>query len=96
MDYPERIKVPIGKGKYIVAERNKDHNYDKEIYLFVETNGAITQDIAMVRPSYRYKTDGQLDWSDKTVDVLVWADEKKEDFTDEFEVKVYEEEEEDG
>ena len=89
MAEPERIKVPIGGGKYLIVERNPDPSYDREIYIFIETNGAVSQDIALIRPSYRYKPDDQLDWSEKTVDVIVWADDFSSTFAFDSEVMLF-------
>jgi hypothetical protein len=56
--------------------------YEGEITICLESE-TISQDIVMVRKNMEH---------DKTVDCLVWRDEYSEDYTNAFQIKLYEEE----
>lgn len=87
----QKIKIPIGKKRYLVAEKSADPDYGKEMYIYIERNKIVEQDIAIVSCAYKYKSDGQLDWSDDKIQVLVYSDSTQEDYTDEFIIDIYEE-----
>lgn len=86
----EKIKIDLGFA-VLVAEKGIDNNY-REIYLSLEDkNGVWLQDLAIVGQQYHYDTnDGIV--HDKGIDVKVYTDCDNEDFTDEFGISIYEEE----
>ena len=67
----------------------------KEIYIsLVDNNGVMVQDICMVREHYHYnKNSGDFEIDSSLIDCKVWADSDSEDYTNEFCIGVYEEEE---
>ena len=86
----DKIKIDLGFAT-LVAKKGIDNNY-RAIYLGLEDkNGVWLQDIAIVEQQYHYDTnDGIV--HDKGIDVKVYADYDNEDFTDEFGINIYEEE----
>lgn len=89
----ERLEIPVGNGFKIVAERNSDPGYDRELYVgIVDADGAWIQDLVCVQNEYRYKDDGQMDWVDGSFRVIVWADPEQDDMTNEFVIPVREDE----
>ena len=78
-----KTSIKLADGKEIVVEL---YNYDgdhPEIVVFIEENGAVVQDICMVRPR------------EDTMDVecIVWSNEYSEDYTHKFIIHQYKEEE---
>ena len=94
-----RIEINLGGGLKLVAERNPDSNFDREIFIGLEHNGGWMQDLALVRPEYTWEGEegneyGNPKWRNDLFEVLVWADRNKEDWTDSFTIKKYEPDEE--
>lgn len=86
-----KIEIPIGNGMKIVAEQNNDPYYDRELYVgIVDADGSWIQDLVCVRNDYRYNEDGELEWKDNSFHVVVWGDERRDDLTDEFDIKLRE------
>ena len=82
-----KIIVPLDNGRELVVELyNHDGNHP-EICVYIRYNGLVGQDICLVRP---HEGKDFVQENDK-VDVLVWADENNEDFTDEYCINVWEE-----
>lgn len=85
-----KIKIDLGFA-VLVVEKGIDNNY-REIYLSLEDkNGVWLQDLAIVGQQYHYDTNGGI-VHDKGIDVKVYTDCDNEDFTDEFGISIYEEE----
>jgi hypothetical protein len=85
-----KIIVPLNDGKSLVAEL---YNYDgehPEICVFIEDNGAVSQDICIARPHENEK----FVQDKNSIDVIVWADENNEDYTDRYQINIWEEENE--
>lgn len=83
------IEIPCNDGFKIVAERNSDKEFDKELFIYIiDKTGAIVQDIAVVRPKYHYDDNGNVVWEDN-YNVLVYGDAYDEDFTNDFEIERY-------
>jgi hypothetical protein len=83
-----RIAIKLNDGKEIVAEL---YNYDgnhPEIVVCIQENGMAIQDICLVRPHE------ENDVRNGDVDCFIWADEYSEDYTDNFIIPQYIEEEE--
>lgn len=86
----DKIKIDLGFA-VLVAEKGIDNNY-REIYLSLEDkNGVCLQDLAIVGQQYHYDTNGGI-VHDKGIDVKVYTDCDNKDFTDEFGISIYEEE----
>lgn len=84
-----KIRINLDTNLELVAEL---YNYDgkhPEIIIYIEKDGLIYQDICLARPHERVDC-AQEDYS---VDCIVWADKNNEDFTDEFWIQMYNEEE---
>lgn len=90
-----KIEIKIGDNKLVVSVNDWKDGMPKEVCTYITDNsGVILQDICMVREHYHYcpKTENfEIDSS--LVDVKVWADSDNEDYTDEFTIAVFEEEE---
>ena len=88
-----RIEIALPNGYKLVAERNTDPQYDREMFIgIVDPDGVWHQDLAVVRSDYSID-DGKIVWDDKKFEVLVYGDKGNEDFTDAFTIGLYEEEE---
>lgn len=86
-----RLIVPFGEYK-IVAEKGADHNYN-EIFIWIEDkNDVCIQDLVIVGQKYHYNENLDV-VQDESVLVRVFADEYNEDYTHEFDIGVYKEEE---
>lgn len=88
-----RFEIPCEGGVTLVAERNPDPNYSREIYIFLmdTKTQAVTQDLAIVRQAFKYPEFHGLEghyeanWLDK-FEVLVYADSDNEDYTNRFSI----------
>ena len=85
-----KIIVPLYDGKSLVAELYNHDGKHPEICVHIEYNGAAWQDICIVRPHEGKDFVQEKD----SVDVLVWANSNNEDFTDEYWINLWEEEDE--
>lgn len=82
MSNSNRIEIPLVFGMKLVAEANEDPEFAQEIYVGIEDkDGVWIQDLAVIQKSYHFKPDGQIDWSDDLFNVLVYADQNREDYT---------------
>lgn len=90
-----RIEINIGENKLIASVNDWADGMPKEIFIsLVDKNDVFIQDICLVREHYHYNTkkeDFEIDSS--LIDCKVWADSDSEDYTHEFIIGVYEEEE---
>ena len=86
-------KIVIPMGNYtIVAEKGADPNYN-EIFIWLENqNGVCIQDLVIVGQKYHYGEHCDV-VQDKGVLVRVFADENNEDYTHQFDIGIYKEEE---
>lgn len=88
-----RIEIELSNGYKLVAEQNTDPQYSREIFIgIINPDGLWYQDLAIVRNSYHYDGD-EVIWTDGLFDILVFGEENSEDFTEDFSVSLYEEEE---
>jgi hypothetical protein len=90
-----RIEIPIGNKKLVAFINDWKDDLPKEIFVSLfDSNGLVVQDICMVREHYHYnKNQGAFEIDDSFIDCKVWADSDNEDYTDEFVIGVYEEDE---
>ena len=85
-----KIKIDLGFAT-LVAERGTDKNYH-EIFIGIEDKGGVwVQDLAIVGQKYHYTDEGEI-VQDKGINVMVYADKDDEDYTNKFEIGIYEEE----
>lgn len=90
-----KIEVTIGDKKIVAFVNDWQDGMPKEIFIsLVDNKGVYIQDICMVREHYHYnkKSEG-FEVDSSLIDCKVWADSNSEDYTDEFCIGVYEEEE---
>lgn len=86
----DKIKIDLGFAT-LVAEKGADNNY-REIYLGLEDkNGVWLQDLAIIRQKYHYDEDSNV-INEKGIDVMVYSDANDEDYTNKFDIDIYEEE----
>ena len=92
----KKLIIQLGNKK-IVAEiyNNNGPEIPPELCVYLEDeDGAIIQDICLVRPHYEYnKQSGYFDTDNELVDCLVWGNSDEEDYTDKFVIGIHEEEE---
>lgn len=87
-----RIEISLPNGMKLVAEQNQNPNYDKEIYIGFETSGGSWyQDLAVVRNAYFINDNLQEVWDSAKMEVLVYADENDEDYTNKFSIDIHDE-----
>lgn len=78
-------KISINEKYDLVAETYRSSNEEEIVVCLKEkTTGLIHQDICLVRPSDTVK---------ETLECLVWRDGEQEDYTDKFQIKIWDGEE---
>lgn len=88
-----KIVIPLANGYKLVAEQNTDSEYNKEMFIGIETEtGVYWQDLAIIRPTYTFDNNN-VKFSSDTFEILVFGDEKREDYTDKFTVPLCEDDE---
>lgn len=86
----DKIKIDLGFAT-LVAEKGTDESYH-EIFIGLEDkDGVFIQDLAIVGQKYHYTDDAEV-VQDKGINVMVYADKNNEDYTNKFEIGIYEEE----
>lgn len=97
--WQKRIELPLeGKGKNgetykLVAQRWNTAPGQDEIDIFIEDCfGTVIQDVVSVEPTVKSWTTNPVEREDKMASVKVYSDEKDEDYTYIYDIKVYEEE----
>ena len=81
------MKIPIGNGVNLVAEKSTDPSFPKEIYVGLCTDEDVwVQDLAIIRQKYEIRDD-EINYIDEIFQVLVYADDESEDYTNIFEIK---------
>ena len=86
----DKIRINFAENLELVAELYNPDGEHPEIIVYLEKDGVIYQDICLVRP---HEGENLVQETD-AVDCLVWGDPYNEDFTDEYFISMYEEEEE--
>ena len=85
-----KIVIPLSNGLSLVAERNNDPSYDREIFIGItDGNGAWWQDLAIVRPAYKINNNLETEWKDDQFEVLVYGNENDEDYTEMYSVGLF-------
>ena len=89
-----RIEINLGGGLKLIADRNMDSNYDREIFIGIEKDGVWVQDLALVRPEYTYESSehneyGDVKWRNDLFEVLVWGNPYLEDWTNSYQIGLY-------
>lgn len=94
MSNTQRIVIDLDGGYKLVAEQNEDPYYNKEIFVgILDPDGVWHQDLAVIRSAYQTKNNETV-WKNDLFDVLVYADKDCEDYTDNFAIGLYREEDE--
>ena len=89
----DRFVIPLSNGYKLISERNAGE-FDKELYVGIESpSGTYVQDLAIIRPTYRFKENDVVFDADK-FEILVFGDATKEDFTDKYTVPLHIEDDE--
>ena len=84
-----KIIINLADNLELVAELYDFDGKHPEITVYIEKDGLVYQDICLVRP---HEGAGCVQQKD-SVDCLVWADGNNEDFTDEYWIQMYKEDE---
>lgn len=88
-----KITIPLSNGYHLIAEQNIDSEFDKEIFVGIETDtGAYHQDLCIVRPTYTFDNEQVIFGSD-LFEMLIYGDANSEDYTKKFTVPLYKEDE---
>lgn len=93
MDRSEnKIVIDLDNGLQLVAEKSFDPDFPREISIHLIKEGRWIQDLALVGQHYKIdRKDYTADYSDQ-FSVKVWGVEFAEDFTEEFLIPLYREE----
>lgn len=87
-----KLIIQLGNKK-IVAEiyNNNAPEIPPELCVYLQDeDGAIIQDICLVRPNSEYnKTSGHFETNNDLIDCLVWGNSDDEDYTDKFVIDIY-------
>ena len=84
----EKIKISLGNNTYLIAEKYPEESSIRELSIYIEKNGVVHQDIAVIRECYDYDDEGIINEAGQ-YEVLVWADEQSEDYTHKIKIKEY-------
>ena len=88
----DKFVIPLANGYKIISERNTGE-FNKELYVGIEDpDGKYVQDLAIIRPTYKFKENDVVFDSDK-FEILVFGDAAVEDYTDKFVVPLYQDDE---
>lgn len=90
------IEMKIGDKKIVAEIISWKNGIPGELYVYLrDNNDVIIQDICMVREHYYYNPQTEeFETNEEFIDCKVWADSNDEDYTNEFVIGVYDEEEE--
>lgn len=91
-----KIEIPIGNGKTIVAEYLNWHDeFPNELAVYIcNEDNVVLQDICLVRQHYEHdKANGGTKVDDELIDCMVWADCDTEDYTHKFVIDQWKDEE---
>lgn len=85
----QKIVIDLHNGTKLVAEEGCDSTFPGEIYIgIMDESEVFWQDLAVVRG--KYNNNGiEPRYGDDKFEVLVYTDEKNEDYTKKFEIKRY-------
>ena len=82
----DKIVIPLDNGYSLVAKRNTDSDYNKEIFIGIcSDKGIYIQDLAIIRPTYKNTNDSVVFSSDK-FELLIFGDKENDDITNMFTV----------
>ena len=89
-----KITIPLSNGYRLIAEQNTDSEFDKEIFIGLETDtGAYYQDLCIIRPTYTFENE-QIVFGSNMFEMLIYGDANSEDYTHKFTVPLYKEDDE--
>ena len=89
-----KIVIPLNNGFKLVAEQNTDSQFNKEIFIGLETqSGVYWQDLAIIRPSYSFEGEDVVFGSNE-FEMLIFGDADNEDYTHTFTVPLHKEDDE--
>ena len=80
-------KIKLNENTYLCAAESPDPY--KELSVYIEKDGMVWQDLAVVREKYHYDNDNVV--GEGKYEVFVYADESNEDFTHKFVIEEYKE-----
>ena len=86
----DELEIKLDEHTSLTAWKNPDYN---EISIYIKKDGYILQDLALVRQKHNHDDGDEIIHIPGEYEVLVWADENDEDYTNLFEIKEYKEEE---
>ena len=88
----KRIEIPFGENKIIAEVYDADcPEFPPEIYICLkDKDGAIVQDICMVRPHYTISDKYEAVIDNGSVQCMVWGEPEIEDYTHKYIIGVHE------
>ncbi len=92
MNNVDRFSIELSNGYKLISERNTGE-FDKELYVGIEApDGSYVQDLAIIRPTYKFK-DYNVEFDADKFEILVFGDAETEDFTDKYVVPLKQDDE---
>ena len=90
-----KIEMPIGNGKTIVAEYLNWHDeFPNELAVYIcDEDNVVLQDICLVRQHYEHDRENGGTKIDNRIDCMVYSDCGNEDYTHKFVIDQWEDEE---
>lgn len=81
-------KIKLNENTYLCAAESPDPY--KELSVYIEKDGIVWQDLAVIREKYHYEKDDVIAEEGK-YEIFAYTDELSEDYTHRFEVNEYKE-----
>lgn len=84
------IDIDLSTGLRLVAWRNTDPDYDREIYIgLMDQDDCWVQDLVIARNEYTY--DPEFKWKDNKFELLIYGDAENENHTSGYYIPVRQE-----
>ena len=97
MNNIQELKLDIGFANLVVGIGNQPNMFPEVYIALADKDGNIIQDIALARPQgVSENPDATNEEINKTIECLIWTDEYTDNHTHKYEIKMYEEDENNG
>ena len=89
-----KITIPLDNGYKLVAEQNSDSEFNKEIFVGIETDtGVYWQDLCIIRPTYKFESE-RVKFDSDNFEMLIFGNANTEDYTEKYTVPLTKENDE--
>ena len=84
----DKIEIQLDEHTKLVAWKDTVSNLN-EISVYIEKDGYIHQDLALIRQKFKYTEDDDVENIPGKYEALVWSNASQEDYTHKFEIDEY-------